>query len=400
MMFAKPRREMIKSKKYYKVYLMKKISLVLLSLISLTACNSGSSSSSGGSTTTYPQNPTNTLPSGFECLPSGYPSVSPSTNSVKIAYGGNCQVANVTNTSVQATLESMAVALTNSSGGRYCTGTPLSYDPTTGVAYVLSAAHCVVGNSKAANQPITAGNIVTFSSNNNYINQTLNAANGSSTTGTITAVYVPSQYCQVPAFWLVEGSYQCSNLSSQNGDFALVKVNIGSGQTLALNPQVQLATSAIQPAYPSYIMALGYGKTNTNNYNTNLFYITYEYFATNSYQGDTGETVIMNGYSPYGSNAYYSIICGGDSGGGDFYWANNTWNLIGVHSYGSSTCGQASTSYPYVNLLTPGANDVSADVRPFASQLSNIMAADKAAGGCNSSAASSNNFVCADASSN
>lgn len=401
MRFAKVGYEMIKLKKYYKVREMKKISLVLLSLLSLTACNSGSSSSSGGGST-YPSNPTNTLPSGFECLPSSLPSLNSATNSVKIAYGGNCQVANVSNTSVRASLESMAVALTNASGGRYCTGTPLSYDPTTGVAYVLSAAHCVVGNSKAANQPITAGNIVTFSSNNNYINQTLNATNGSEPTGTITAVYVPSQYCQVPAFVYDSdsGSYLCGNLSAQNGDFALVKVNIGSGKSFALNSQVQLATSAIQPEYPSYIMALGYGKTNTNNFNTSLFYITYEYFATNSYQGNTGETVIMNGYSPYGSNAYYSIICGGDSGGGDFYWANNTWNLIGVHSYGSSTCGQASTSYTYVNLLTPGANDVSADVRPFASQLSNIMAADKAAGGCNSSAASSNNFVCADATSN
>jgi len=379
---------------------MKKLSLILFSLFGLIACNSGSSSSGSGGSTSYPQNPTNTLPSGFECLPSGYPSLNSATNSVKIAYGGNCQVANVSNTSVQATLESMAVALTNSSGGRYCTGTPLSYDETTGVAYVLSAAHCVVGNSKAANQQITAGNIVTFSNNNNYINQTLNAANGSGTTGTITAVYVPNQYCQVPSFWLVDGAYQCSNLPAQNGDFALVKVNIGNGQTLALNSQVQLATSAIQPTYPSYIMALGYGITNTNTSNTNLFYISYEYFATNSYQGNTGETVIMNGYSPYGSNAYYSIICGGDSGGGDFYWANNTWNLIGVHSYGSSKCGEASTSYPYVNPFTPGANDVSADVRPFASQLSNIMAADKVAGGCNSSAASSNNFICADATSN
>ncbi len=380
---------------------MKKISLVLLSLLGLTACNGGGSSSSGGSTT-YPPEPTNTLPSGFECLPSGLPSLNSVSDSTKIAYGGNCQVANVSNTSVQATLESMAVAITYSDGTRYCTGTPLSYDPTTGVAYVLSAAHCVVGNPKPASQPVTADNIVTFTKNKYYISQTLNADGSNKMTGTITAVYIPNQYCRVPAFVYnsSRAAYECSDLPAQNGDFALLKVNIASGQTLALNSQVQLATSAIQPTYPSYIMALGYGYTNTNPYNTNLFYITYEYFATNSYQGNTGEAVIMNGYSPYGSNAYYSIICGGDSGGGDFYWANNTWNLIGVHSYGSSECGQASTSYPYINILTPGANDVSADVRPFASKLSNIMAADTAAGGCNSSAASSNNFICADASSN
>ena len=70
--------------------------------------------------------------------------------------------------------------------------------------------------------------------------------------------------------------------------------------------------------------------TNTNERNTNLFYISYEYFATNSYWEESAESVIMNGYSKYGSNIFSSIICGGDSGGGDFYWADNIWYLIGV----------------------------------------------------------------------
>lgn len=381
---------------------MKKISLVLLSLLSLTACNGGGSSSSGGSTT-YPQDPTNNLQSGFQCLPSDLPSLDSSSNSVKIAYGSNCLVGDVGSNpnkgpAIQSALESMAVALTNSSGGRYCTGTPLSYNPTTGIAYVLSAAHCVVGNAKPANQPVTANNITTFTNQLNYINQTLNASNGSGITGTITAIYIPQQYCQVPEFSYdpLSGSYSCGELTAQNGDLALLKVSIGNGESLNVNPQVQLAPSSLSMASPSYIMALGYGYTNVSpNYssNTSLYYITYEYFADNSYQGNTGQSVIMNGYSPYGSNAYYSIICRGDSGGGDFYWDGTHWNLVGAHSYGSNACGQASTSYPYVDPLTPGANDVSADVRPFTSQLQQIMAQDSTSStGCN---ASVSGFVCA-----
>ena len=365
---------------------MKKISLVLLPLLGLVACNSGSSSSSSTSPT-YPANPTNTLPNGYQCLPSGLPTYSSVGDNLKIAYGSNCEVSAVTNTSVQSTLESMAVALTNSSGGRYCTGTPLSYNATTGVGYVLSAAHCVVGNPKAAGQQVTTDNIVTFTNSNNYINQTLNAANNSGTTGTIQAVYIPSQYCQSASFTINQyGNYECGSLPAQNGDLALVKVSFSTGQSLNVNPQVKLAPSSLTMVQPSYVMALGYGITNYDIFqkNSSLYYITYEYFANDTYQGEVGLSTIMNGYSPQGNNAYYSIICGGDSGGGDFYWDGTNWNLVGAHSYGSSICGSASVSYA-------GANDVSADVRPFTSQLQQIMAQDTTPTGCN---ATVSGFTC------
>lgn len=372
---------------------MKKISLVLLPLFGLVACNGGGGSSSGGSSgsSTYPANPSNSLPSGYQCLPSGLPTYGSVGDNLKIAYGSDCLVANVATNpdkgvALQSTLESMAVALTNSSGGRYCTGTPLSYNATTGVGYVLSAAHCVVGNPKAAGQQVAISNIVTFSNNYNYINQTLNAANGSGTTGTIQAIYIPSQYCQSAAFELQNGSYVCGSLEEQNGELALVKVSFSTGQSLNLNPQVRLAPSDLTMAQPSYIMALGYGITNYDIFtrNTSLYYITYEYFANNTYQGDVGLSAIMNGYSPQGYDAYYSIICGGDSGGGDFYWDGINWNLVGAHSYGSSVCGAANANYA-------GANDVSADVRPFTSQLQQIMAQDTAPAGCN---ASVGGFIC------
>ncbi len=363
---------------------MKNKHLLFLFAFTIVGCNSGTSYSG---LTNYPINPTNSLPAGFQCLPSEY-SIKMKRRETQIAYGSNCQVADVPNLEVKANLESMAVALTNSSGYRYCTGTPLSYDPSTGIGYVLSAAHCVVGNSKAANQQVVANNIITFNFNRNYINQTVKASSGSGITGTIQAVYIPKQYCQSAAFVLGHNGYQCANLAEQNGDVALLKVSLAPGRILNINPQVQLANLDIKPNSPSYIMALGYGMTNTDSSNSNLFYITYEYFATNTYRDEIGKSVIMNGFFPVGYNSYYSIICSGDSGGGDFYWNNNKWNLIGVHSYGASLCGQGSSSYGE-------ASDISADVRPFTSQLRQIMENDNTSKGCDKLVADTNNFVCA-----
>ena len=245
---------------------MRKVSWLLLSLFGVIACSGGVGGSSLVSSIIYPQNPENILPNGYQCLPSGYSPNSAGT-SVKIAYGGNCQVADVADASTQATLASMAVALSDSSGNRYCTGTTLSYNPVTGIGYVLSAAHCVLGNPKVAGQQVTANNIVTFSLRRNYINQTLNAVSGSGTSGTIQAIYIPNQYCQTSDFALVGDSYQCNNLAAQNGDLALAKVNFGLSQSVNLNPQVRLATSDIQLFSPSYIMALGYGGTDANSLN-------------------------------------------------------------------------------------------------------------------------------------
>lgn len=370
---------------------MKKISLLLFPLIGISACNSGGGSNGSSSNgNTYPANPTNIVGpnNSYQCLPTGLPTSSSADNSTKIAYGSNCEVSDVNDTSLQSSLQSMAVAITNESGSRYCTGTPLSYNAVTGVGYVLSAAHCVVGNPKPAGQQITPNNIVTFAKNENYINQILHAASGSGTTGTIQAIYIPSQYCQSGDFTLDDqGSYSCDDFDEQNGDLALLKVSFASGQSLAVNPQVQLAPSNFTMSEPSYILALGYG---VNNYdissrNKSLYYITYEYFANNTYQGKVGGlSTIMNGYSPQGYNAYYSIICGGDSGGGDFYWDGNNWNLVGAHSYGSSECGSASVRYA-------GAYDVSADIRPFTSQLKQIMDQDTTPTGCN---ASVSGFTC------
>ncbi|MDD3266617.1 MAG: trypsin-like serine protease [Burkholderiales bacterium] len=348
-----------------------------VAMVLLASCNSGSSGN-----TNYPGKPTNLVGvrNLYKCLPSDLPTMS--SNGFKIAYGENCTVADASNI-IKPTLESMAIAITKSNAQRYCTGTPLSYDPNTGYGYVLSAAHCVMGNQgKNAGVEVTSDNIGTFTSNINYVSQVLNASGSNLNTGTITAVYIPQQYCKNYSIVYGRSGYQCSNLAGQDGDIALFRVHYDT--PVNYNAHVKLANPSLTIPYPSYIMALGYGITNSDEHNTNLYYITYEYFAKNSYMGENGLSTIMNGYSV--NNAFYSIICGGDSGGGDFYWDGTNWQLVGVHSYGSLQCGAASPSYS-------GAMDASADVRLFTNQLTNLIGSTES--NCDNNLASANGFICA-----
>ncbi|MDD3266968.1 MAG: trypsin-like serine protease [Burkholderiales bacterium] len=374
---------------------MKKQLIYLSSLmVILSACNSGGGSSSN-SDTYYPPLPTNLVgpANTYKCMPDI--DGNSASNGYKIAYGNNCEVSQVANSNVKSGLESMAIALTDQLGGRYCTGTPLSYNPSDNTGYVLSAAHCVVGGVKAANTFVSESNITTFDAKiievdgsdmtfySHYVNQTTHAFSGSGTTGEITAVYIPQHYCLNS-----EMDDECEDLSNQNGDVALIKVKYDNG--VNLNPNVKLAKSSLNMQSPSYITALGYGKTNLSDdgdTNTKLYYSTYEYFGNNFYQGiNGGYYTLMNGYSI--NNAFYSIICGGDSGGGDFYWDGNNWQLVGVHSYGPTACGYASYNYR--------GNDISADVRPFTKYLKNLMASTQVGDGCDNTLATENGFICRD----
>lgn len=374
---------------------MKNLIYLFSLMIFLSSCNSGTASN--GNNIYYPPLPTNLVGPNdkYKCMPDindndvsmGY----------KIAYGNDCEVAKVADINVRNGLESMAIALTNQNGGRYCTGTPLSYDEVSHTGYVLSAAHCVVGGSKDAGNLMTESNITTFDPeiievdgidryfDLNYVNQTTKASSGSGTTGKITAVYVPQYYCFNSG---INDNGVCENLSNQNGDIALLKVKYDHG--VNLNPDVKLAKSSMVMQSPSYITALGYGMTNIGEdgaKNAKLYYITYEYFGNNTYQGfNGGYYTLMNGYSI--NNTFYSVVCGGDSGGGDFYWDGSKWQLVGVHSYGPSECG-------YVNYNYRG-QDVSADVRPFTKFLKNLMESTKDSDGCDVELANANGFVCQD----
>jgi len=146
----------------------------------------------------------NNIPVEYQNLPAIFASKS---HVVKLAYAQNGYVGTVSNAEVKHKLQSMAVALSygppigesssSIDGLRYCTGTPI-YE-SGDLAFILSAAHCVVGNPKNSFTNISPSNIVIFDQRRNYINQNVDAKLGSGNIGEITAVYVPSSYCAKPS---------------------------------------------------------------------------------------------------------------------------------------------------------------------------------------------------------
>lgn len=349
----------------------------------IVGCNGGGSGSSPSPEST-PPTIINNIPVAYQNLPN----LNSSHFSSKIAYAGaNGYVGYVANDTVRNNLESMAVALTNISGRRYCTGTPLYSNGIN--AFILTAAHCVVGNPKNSMTQVTTDNIVTFSAGRGYINQVPDAFTGSDVTGEITAVYLAKDYCKEPAFTKSSqnNSYACDvqQLEKQNGDMAIIKIKATT--PLHINNQVKLPDANLEIAPGTLMLTMGYGITNSDANNTKLFYINYEYFGTNNYLDEAGEKVLFNGYNPVTPNVYYSIICGGDSGGGDFYWDGTSWQLVGVHSYGSADCGQPGNDYGI-------AFDASGDVRPFTAQISNIIHTDTTPDACDPSITSASGFIC------
>lgn len=368
-----------------------------LGFISMVAVGLASCNSSGNTTATTS---TNNIPTAFQCLPSQLSSTAANNgNSLKIAYAGNCAVANATES---VALQSMAASLevysnNDSTFLSNCSGTPLQYNSSTGVGFILTAAHCVTGDAKAANTQVTPSNITIYDiglsgHNSAWIEQGVAAEvpESANLTAQIVAVYIPSQYCQVPSFSLSGGTYACSNITEANGDFAVLKIQTQPSKTLAVSSSIALAPSSLSVSGFSYILGLGYGTVNStgtiggDKRNESLNYINYQYFGTNSFAGSTGESVILTGYY---SNGYYSIVCRGDSGGGDFVWNGSSWYLLGVHSYISVNtpgCGASSPNYNNVN-------NASADVRQFNSWIQNILTSDTESTGC---ASLGDSYVC------
>ena len=260
----------------------------------------------------------------------------------------------------------------------YCSGTPISYNAATHIGFVVTAAHCIVGGSKAAGALVTPSNITTFDSASPdatgiYQGTPGMVSNQSALTGQIQAIYIPTQYCTAPPFSNA-APFGCVGLDQQNGDIAVLKVLTTNGNSLAVSPLVQLAPTSLVIPTGSELLALGYGSNNGSQPNSAvLYYVSYQYYADNSYQGQSGEASIMNGY--YANNRYYSIICQGDSGGPDLYWDGTMWNLIGAHSFGPNPCGVSAPTYA-------ASYDVSADIRPFTAWIKTIVAQDTNPTGC------------------
>jgi hypothetical protein len=323
--------------------------------------------------------PDGAVPKAYRCLPSDLPSSTSASTPFEnpaIAYADDCEVA----TAAQAVnLQKMAISLNASTGGpfsSYCTGIPISYDATTGLGWVVTAAHCVVGGGKPANTAVTTKNITTFDTTGGVNASTVyqgSPAKGLSyggMTGLINAVYIPTQYCKVPRF-NVDG---CTDLAKQNGDIAVLKIETPIGKPMNVMPTVRLAPAALNIRSGAPLLALGYGINTSKSPKSNvLYYINYQYFGTNKYKVVSAQASIMNGYHPNAD--FYSIICRGDSGGPDLYWDGTHWNLVGAHSFGPNPCG----------TWGPGYNnheDVSADVRPFTAWINRILTTDTSTLGC------------------
>jgi hypothetical protein len=312
------------------------------------------------------------IPPSYRCFPSGLPTKSAGV-SPELAYISQCSVPKAKES---ANLQKLAIAMmapkSNGAYDEYCTGTPVSYDPATRVGIVVTAAHCVVDGTKAEGANLTAKNIATFAERRQWLYQSTPAylADTNKLTGEINAVYVPSQYCRSAAF--AKGG--CGSLAAQNGDVAILKVVPFAGETIQVLPGLQIPNISVTMPPSSYVMALGYGVNTTKTpLDSALYYVDYEYFANNAYQTARSDLSIMNGYFKNGN--YYNIICSGDSGGGDFYWDGSHWNLVGAHSWGSNPCGVWSKTYR-------SALDVSADLRPWASAIHEIIDKDTSASGC------------------
>jgi hypothetical protein len=316
------------------------------------------------------------IPKPYRCFPSGLPAAA-ATFSPALAYISQCAVDRAPEA---ANLQKLAIALMQDHGAgfaEYCTGTPLSYDAATGVGFVVTAAHCVVGGTKPVGAALTPANIITFSDHAQWVYQStpgLLKNDPTALTGEINAVYVPARYCQAAAIGKIHDSFGCKDLTKQNGDVALLKIVGVHGHTMSVLPNLRLAPATLAMSPNSYLMALGYGTNTTSTPDDRvLYYVDYQYFANDLYRRVPSESSIMNGY--FANKRFYSIICQGDSGGGDFYWDGTHWNLVGAHSWGPTPCGVSNAKYLR-------AFDVSADLRPWRAFIARIVAQDSAPTGC------------------
>jgi secreted trypsin-like serine protease len=366
--------------------LKKPVAIGFVFATALAGCSGGTATLPNASTGSQASQSTTraaaSIPAPYRCFPSGLPTkragVSP-----ELAYISQCGVADAKEA---ANLQKFAIAmmahLTTGDYGEYCTGTPVSYDPTTRVGFVVTAAHCVAGGEKAKGAKFTPSNIVTFSRPTYWVYQsTPGRLNDSSDlTGEINAVYVPSQYCEGAAF---NERGVCGNLAVQNGDVAILKIEALDGHAMQVSPDLEIGDTSLKMTSSSDVMALGYGLNTTKTpEDRTLYYVDYEYFANDAYRTVKSDSSIMNGYLQNGN--YYSIVCQGDSGGGDFYWDGSRWNLVGAHSWGPVPCGVWGKTYR-------SAHDISSDVRPWAHFIHEIIDKDTSPTGCG---AISSSFVC------
>lgn len=351
---------------------MKKKLIGIVCLFALTACGSGG----GGSTTTQPIDPNfaedPTPPSPYPTpgdynlgQPTGLTESYPSAfwpnnlhNALQIAYGNNSesQIANLT---AYVTM-----------GNALCSATPVYYDASNNRTFLIGAAHCFA-QSKTSPTMLYSSNLLPTSS--------LSIYNGVSkvkgmVSYSVEAVYLRQDYCYNATF---ASGGECLNFTPNSGagtqgnDIAVIQV-AGQYADPESYPQLARASQYPTPYTMAPVFSIGYG-INTQSPNSSATYGTstqpcgtmfytanYQYwqqdatgyhYLYNSFYADASNTTY--GASP--GTGYTSLVCGGDSGGGDLFWTGSKWILLSEHTYGpNSACG---TFYSY---LPNGATNVSA----------------------------------------
>jgi hypothetical protein len=376
---------------------MKKRLIGVVCLFALAACGGGGSG--GGSTPAPTPNPnflddptppSPTPPSGsyngvpYSSLgqPTGLTQSYPSSfwpNNLQIAYGNNneSQIANL-------------AAYVNMDGA-LCSATPVSYDANSNTTFLIGAAHCFV---QSKNSPTTVSSSDLLPTSKLTVYNGVSQAKGWVGTYPVVAVYLRQDYCYNGTF---SSGGECPNFSpnygaanGQGNDISIIQVK---GQYAAPEsyPQVVPASQYPQTYTMAPILSIGYG-FNTQVPNGNLppgctagvncavmFYTAnYQYWQ----QDATGYHYLYNSYynnGGFSQQGYTSLICGGDSGGGDLFWTGSKWILLSEHTYGPS--GACGTFYSY---LPNGATNVSS----YYSWIQSIITNPSPVANCNSGAIS------------
>jgi len=229
------------------------------------------------------------------------------------------KVANGCNPPESSQITQLVVGLSSTSNvesaqkDTYCTGTPIA-DGT----WILTAAHCLVMDKARPASGWTIQNLTAPESI--FLWQGSNLKSPSGGPVSVSAVYVHSAYSPQ-----VMGSSTGTNVPA---DIALLKVN----NTYPLKASLNINTNLSQY---TMLWLTGFGTTEYKGMSGILFYRQI-YYATNlspyiSGNPNVGELYTV-GSIPV-NNYVWKFVGPGDSGGGDFIYANNNFYIVGVHSW-------------------------------------------------------------------
>ena len=373
---------------------MKKIVYSLACCLALVACNGGGSSGGSGNgwvedvtpASPYPTVGTyNGTPYASLGRPTGFTAAYPTAfwpnglhNSLQIAYGNNSESAVVNLTGYVQVLN---IPTPNGVMNDLCSATPVYFDGSN--TWFVSAAHCFMKQKQNSNI-VASSDLWNFNINP----ATISSGIGNNSLpiipfNKISAVYVRQDYCQGATFSASSSSANgsgCPNFfpsdGGQGNDISLFSVVGEYPATGAKNyyPIVVPVESYPTPYTGAYVLSLGYGISTQSPLPYPyascksgvcgvLFSVAnYQYWQQDSTpSGQGGYHYLYNSFyantansSLYGSG-YTSLICGGDSGGGDLFWNGSNWLLLSEHTYGpAGACGT------FYNYLPNGATNVSA----------------------------------------